>query len=262
MHMPTLSRRRVIAMTTAWVAGCTFLSTSTPATAWPFSSDKAVSGSGRLALDKRTVARFHAVSVSLPGSVKLVQGSSEGVEIEADDNLLPLIDTSVERGLLQLRLAKGYRLAGNSTIRLTVNARQIDSLAVSGSAELTAPRLQTASLESEIAGSGRISIQDLRSERLSVSIAGSGHFEARGNAQRLEANIAGSGNLRTARLAVDNADVEIAGSGNATLWVRQALTVSIAGSGDVGYYGEGLSPAASIAGSGRVRALGPKPPDA
>jgi hypothetical protein len=259
MQQPA-TRRRALTSLAAWAGGSALLCAGTPALAWPFGTDKSLSGSGRLAQDKRAVTGFHALAVSLPGTVTLVQGTSEGVEIEADDNLLSLIETVVENGELRLRIAKGYRLSGNSRIRLTVRARQVDSLSVSGSAELTAPSLQTARLDSAIAGSGRITLAALRSERLSVSISGSGDFEARGSGQTLEASIAGSGNLRLPQFAVQNATVDIAGSGDATLWVRQALAVSIAGSGDVRYYGEGVSPTTSVVGSGKVRALGAKPP--
>jgi hypothetical protein len=259
MQQPT-TRRHALSSLVAWAGGSALLCTGAPALAWPFGNDKSVSGSGRLAQDKRAVTGFHALAVSLPGTVTLLQGNSEGVEIEADDNLLPVIEAVVENGELRLRIARGYRLSGSNRIRLTVHARQIDSLSLSGSAELTAPSLQTSRLDSTIAGSGRITVSDLRSERLTVSISGSGDFEARGSSQTLEANIAGSGNLRLPRCAVQNATVDIAGSGDATLWVRQALAVSIAGSGDVRYYGEGVSPTTSVVGSGKVRALGAKPP--
>jgi hypothetical protein len=245
-----------------WAGGGALFGTGTPALAWPFSRDKSVTGSGRMAQDKRAVTGFHALAVSLPGTVTLLQGNSEGIEIEADDNLVPVIETVVESGELQLRIAKGYRLSGSSHIRLTVQARQVDSLSVSGSADLTVPSLQATRLNSAIAGSGRINLLDLRNEKLSVSIAGSGDFEARGSGQSLEVSIAGSGNLRMPQFAVQSAAVDIAGSGNATLWVRQTLAVNIAGSGDVRYYGEGITPATSVMGSGRVRALGSQPPNA
>lgn len=257
-HLTT--RRRALSSLATWVGGSALLCTSAAAVAWPFSRDKPVKGSGRLAQDKRTVTGFHALAISLQSAVKLVQGAGEGVEIEADDNLLPLIETAVQDGELRLRLAKGYRLTGSPPIRLTVYARQVDRLSVSGSAELTASSLQSPRLDSSIAGSGRISLPELRSERLSVSIAGSGEFEARGTGQTLDASIAGSGNLRMAQFALQSASVDIAGSGDATLWVRQALNVSIAGSGDVRYYGDGIVPATSVAGSGSIRALGVKPP--
>jgi len=259
MQQPS-SRRRALTSLVACAGGGALLCAGTPALAWPFGNEKSVSGSGHLAQDKRAVTGFHALAVSLPGTVTLVQGTSEGVEIEADDNLLPLIEAVVESGELRLRVAKGYRLSGSSRIHLTVRARLVDGLSLSGSAELTASSLQTARLDSVIAGSGRITISDLRSDQLSVSIAGSGDFEARGSGQTLEASIAGSGNLRVPQFEVQNATVNIAGSGDATLWVRQALAVSIAGSGDVRYYGEGVNPTMSVMGSGKVRALGAKPP--
>ena len=256
--LPT--RRQTLTALATLAGGSYLLGASSPALAWPFSDKPSIRGSGRVVQDKRPATGFHAVAASLPCTVKLVQGNSEGVDIEADDNLLAAIETVVEEGELQLRWAKGYRVTGTNQIRLTVYLRQVDSLSVSGAADLSANSLQAPRLDGSIAGSGHIAIQDLRSERLSVSIAGSGDFEVHGTGQALKVSIAGSGDFRATHFAAQQATVDIAGSGNANLWVRQALTVSIAGSGDVRYYGEGINPTVSVIGSGRVQALGVKPP--
>ncbi len=54
-----------------------------------------VSGSGKLQTEARNVTGFQAIATH--GSVKLVlrQGAREGLELHADDNILPLIETRV-----------------------------------------------------------------------------------------------------------------------------------------------------------------------
>lgn len=256
------TRRHALSVLTAATVGGSLLLTGAPALAWQMFGGKTVNPSGRVKVEARTVDAFHAVSVSIPGSVELIQGDSESLQIEADDNLLPVIETVVENGELQIRITQGVQLTGSSRIRVTVRAASVDSLAVSGSANLLTNRLQTTRLEASIAGSGNITIRDLQSERLSVSIAGSGDFEARGAGQAIDVSIAGSGHLRAPNFSTQSAKVSIAGSGNATVWVRKSLSVSIVGSGDVRYYGEGALQGASVIGSGRIRSLGGAPPAA
>ncbi|MBI2751349.1 MAG: DUF2807 domain-containing protein [Burkholderiales bacterium] len=253
------SRRNALsALTTATVGGSLLL-TGIPALAWQMFGGKTVTASGRVKVEARTVGAFHAVAVSIPGSVELIQGGSEGLRLEADDNLPPVIETVIDNGEL---LAKGVQVVGSSHIKVTVHAATVDSLSVAGSANLQANRLQTPRLEASIAGSGNITIRDLQNERLSVSIAGSGDFEARGAGQAVDVSIAGSGNLRAPNFSAQSAKVSIAGSGNATVWVRKTLAVSIVGSGDVRYYGEGALQGSSVMGSGQIRALGGTPPAA
>ena len=230
------------------------------ANAWNLFTDKTVAGSGHTAMEKRELATFQKIAVELPCKVELVQGSSENITIEADDNFLPLIETAVSNGQLTIRATKGTALSSRGTIRMTVNARRIEGLAVAGSAELSAVRLQSPKLAGDIAGSGTITIKDLQNEDLSISIAGSGRFEAHGASTTMDISIAGSGDVRAARLSAQNVSVSIAGSGDATLWVRKTLTVSIAGSGNVQYYGEGSAWETSTAGSGKVKHMGTTPP--
>lgn len=241
------------------MAGALGLATA-PAQAVDWFGGKTVAGSGQVSSAKREVQGFHEVAANLPGKIELVQGESEGVLIEADDNLLPLIETVVKNGELIIRPVKGINFSDKARIKVTVNLRNVDTLSLAGSANLNAARLQSPKLVGSIAGSGSITIKELQSDNLTVSIAGSGRFEAQGAAKAMEVSIAGSGDVSTAKLSAQDVKVSIAGSGDATLWVRKGLTVSIAGSGDVRYYGEGALRDSSTVGSGRVKQLGATPP--
>ena len=231
-----------------------------PVQAGEWFGSKTVTGSGNPGSAKRELAPFHGIAVDLHGKIELIQGNTENVVVEADDNHLPLIETVVTNGQLRIRTVKGFNLPGSAKIKVTVHMRNIDKLSLAGSADLTAARLSSPKLASNIAGSGTITIKELQSDDLAISIAGSGRFEAQGAAKTMDVSIAGSGDVSTAKLSTQDATVSIAGSGNAVVWVRKALSVSIAGSGDVRYYGEANLRDASTMGSGRIKQLGASPP--
>ena len=258
--MRTRSRRVAALSILVWEACLMLEFAPAEASAWNLFTDKTVVGSGHAAMEKRELTTFQKIAVDLPCKVELVQGSSENVTIEADDNLLPLIETVVSNGQLTIRATQGTALSSRSTIKMTVNARGIEALAVAGSAALFAARLQSPKLAGDIAGSGTITIKDLQNDALSISIAGSGRFEAQGVSTSMDISIAGSGDIRAARLSVQNVNVSIAGSGDATLWVQKTLTASIVGSGNVRYYGEGSARETSTTGSGKVKHMGTSPP--
>ncbi len=225
-----------------------------------FFGNKSVQGSGHAVSVKRELSPFHQISIALPGTVELIQGSNENIVIDADDNLIPLIETVVKSGELSVRAVKGVTLAHAGKIRITLNARSIDALSLAGSADLTGARLQSPRFKGDIAGAGSITIQNLQCDNVSVSIAGSGRFEVHGAAKAMDVSIAGSGDVLTSGMSVQDVNINIAGSGNATVWVRSVLNISIAGTGDVRYYGEGTLKEKSIMGSGRVKQLGTTPP--
>jgi len=254
------TRARALSVLSVLVVASALGLGTVPAQALDFLGPKTVVGSGHMGSVKRDLAAFHQIAIDLPCKIELVQGTSEGVAIEADDNLLPLIETVVKNGQLTIKAPKGVNLTGRAQIQITVNARDVDALSLAGSAQLQAARLQSPKLAGSIAGSGRISIKDLQSKDLSVSIAGSGRFEAQGTATAMDVSIAGSGDVNTARLAAQDVNISIAGSGDATVWARKALSVSIVGSGNVQYYGEATRGDSSTVGSGRVKQLGTSPP--
>ena len=246
---------RAIAVVT--LVGATTL-LGAPAHAWDWTPGTRVTGSGQVTKVQRQVSGFKGIALELPASVEVIQGETEGVLIETDDNIAPLIETVVENDQLKIRMVQRFTSLKPKTLKITINARLVESLAISGSGDIRSGKLKSANLATRISGSGDIHIANLDVDSLSVSIAGNGDFFAGGRADSVRSSISGSGDLKTSTLAAKNVKLSIAGSGNAQVWASQALNVSIAGSGDVGYYGE-ASVSQSVAGSGRIKKLGSTP---
>lgn len=214
--------------------------------------------SGKVASESRNVGSFSGVSVAIPGTVVVRQGEPVSVSIDADDNLLPQIETVVERGKLRIRFRRGVDVMGRATIRLLVVTPTIESLSVAGSGDLLSEALTSDALSVSVAGSGDVKIARLEVRSLKVSVAGSGDVKLAGRAAEVGVSIAGSGDVQAGRLESRQARVSIAGAGDATLWVAESLKVSAVGSGDVRYYGD-ASVSKSVVGSGSVERLGSAP---
>lgn len=219
---------------------------------------KSVSGSGTLKTETRNVSGFTGIALSLDGSVEIRQGASEGVTVETDDNILPLIETVVENATLKIRPTQRNATFSTKKLKIVVNARNLDRIDIAGKGDIHADALKVADLKAGISGAGDLRIKSLDADALSISIAGSGDFEAGGRAANVRANIAGSGDIKAGNLDAKAVDINIAGSGDATVWARNSLKVSIAGSGDVGYYGD-AQVQNSIWGSGSIKRLGAAP---
>jgi hypothetical protein len=226
--------------------------------AWDWPSGLKVAGSGQITTTQREVHGFNGVSLELPANVQIVQGDAEGVVIVTQENIAPMIETVVENEQLKIRLARRFSSINTSSLKITVNARRLEHIAISGSGDIRSEKIQSPKLDADIAGSGDIRIASLNVDLLSVSISGNGDFSAGGRADTVRTSIAGSGNLNTGTLAAKNVKLSIAGSGDAKVWASQDIDISIAGSGDVGYYGS-AAVTQSVAGSGRIKKLGVAP---
>lgn len=255
---PGVTPTRRLALASGFLLCAALAGVSKPAHAWDWGWGPKVTGSGHVTTTSRAVSGFTGIDLGIPADVKIIQGSTEGLTLETDDNISPLIETVVEKGNLVIRFQKKTGSVSTKVLRMTVNMRTIDQLDVSGSGNISADKLQATQLKCSIAGSGDVRIGDLEASTLRVSIAGSGDFLASGKTDALEGSIAGSGDINTQSLSANAVKLNIAGSGDAAVWAKKTLKVSIAGSGDVSYFGD-AEVNKSIAGSGSIRHLGSGP---
>lgn len=212
-------------------------------------------GSGQVASETRAVAGFDRIATR--GSIDLVvrQAQREAIEVKADDNLLALVETTVEqRGdtrTLTIGLRRGESVRTRHDIVVTVDVVSLKSIAAAGSGDVLLEALKTPALSISLSGSGDARLKQLAAGELSISVSGSGDVQAAGTASMLKLSIAGSGDVRAFDLVADDVSVRIAGSGDAKVTANKTLKVSIAGSGDVQYSGSGAV-SSSVVGNGTV----------
>jgi hypothetical protein len=211
-----------------------------------------VEGSGKAVDDVRNVSGYTALKLRGGINAVLKASAQDRVTVHADDNLLPLIETTVENGVLLVGTRKGASLHTRGPLTVTVEFRDLHSIEVSGSGDVKADKINTKRFDVGIAGSGDVLLENLTTEILAVAISGNGDFKASGTAATQGISISGSGDVDTADLKGSKVAVHIAGSGDARVNASETLDVSIAGSGDVSYRGKPVVKQ-SIAGSGSVQ---------
>jgi hypothetical protein len=211
-----------------------------------------VTGSGHPATETRSVAEFRAIALAGSMDLEVRQGPQQLVQVQADDNLLPLLETVVDGGRLQVRWKTGTSLSTRSPVRVNVMLPRLAAVEATGSGDIRLASFETPALQLTLSGSGDAQLQGLSTEDLGIHISGSGDVAGSGKATRLKVAISGSGDVRLAELAADEVSVSIAGSGDASVNARKSLEVSVAGSGDVSYSGNPAQVRSSVAGSGSV----------
>lgn len=205
----------------------------------------------------RDVPSFRKVSLGVPATLHVRQGTPRSVEIEAAEKILDHLQTTVDGGWLEIHDDSNFfeRLFDRrdwGTIDVYVTAPTIEAMSIAGSGKVLGDSpIEGESLTLENAGSGEFDL-DIRTTDLEASIAGSGDYRLRGDAEHATFHIAGSGTIRAEELTVRTADLSVAGSGDTYLHVTDKLSVDIMGSGDVVYRGK-PSLETSILGSGDVR---------
>ncbi len=212
-------------------------------------------GSGRIATETRSVPAFEAIALAGSIDLRVRQGAQHAVEVSADDNLLPLLETSVEStrkgATLRVGWKRGQSITTRSRVVVNVVIPQLSALSSAGAGDMTVESFDTPALQVSLAGAGDVKLPGLRSGELGIGISGSGSVAGSGQVTKLKISIAGSGDVKLADLQADEVTVKIAGSGDAAVVAQKTLGVSIAGSGDVTYRGDAVVKK-SVMGSGSV----------
>lgn len=236
------------------------LSFSAGAIGWSFNwgSGETVKGDGKPSREARQVGEFDAISLAGHFELKVRQGGAQRVELEADGNLLPYVETRVVDGrkgkTLEISVKRGYNVQSRQPLKIEVDVAQLRAIGIAGSGKAEVDSFKSDKMDLSVAGSGTVIAPRLTADKVSMSIAGSGDIVAGGKAAEVGVSIAGSGDVKAAELAGDEVKVSIAGSGDAQVQAQKKLKVSISGSGDVRYTGA-AEVSSSVAGSGSVKKL-------
>jgi len=199
---------------------------------------EAVNGSGSVVSEMRDVGSFHGVELNAIGKLTISQGSEDRLTITADDNLLPLIKTTVRNGVLVIEFERPALTVNSVTnLEYDITVRQLDSVVMNG------------------AGDARV--VNLAGEKLRVKLAGAGNIVAAGKVTEQEVVLTGAGRYDAENLESEKASIAINGAGGATIWVTKSLDATINGMGSVSYYGD-PQVTQHITGLGKVEPKGSK----
>jgi hypothetical protein len=241
----------------------TTTTTKNGSSSWSFSFSEFISngngprvqGSGNVVEQARQLSGFNRVRLEGAVDAKLRAANGEAVVVRTDDNIAPLIETTVENGVLVIGLKKnaGYRTKHGVTV--LVDFKELTGVSIKGSGDLMIDRLQAPQFEAAISGSGDLRVDQMQAGNFVASVAGSGDMTLSGAAQKQVISVAGSGNVQAKKLAGKEVKVSIAGSGDVVVNASASLDVTIAGSGNVSYLGNPPKVSKSVAGSGEVASI-------
>ena len=217
-----------------------------------------IPGSGKMSVETREVGAFTRVKINYPAEVVILQGETESVKIETDDNLLPQLSTDVNGETMVIQNnVKGWeqRIEPSEHVKLTITVRDLQGLDFAAAGTVRLESLEVENLEIELNGAGEIRIIDLQAQNLTARLDGVGSITASGKVDFVSVVVIGLGSFYGEKLVSAKADATIDGMGSADLHVREHLTATINGMGSVGYLG---SPEVTrrMNGAGSVTPLG------
>ena len=199
-----------------------------------------VRGSGRVVSEEREVSGFSGVMLGTIGEMTITLGDRDSLRIEADDNVLPYLESRVQGGELKIESKPRTNFSLPLKVHYYVTVKKLDSIYVGsvGSITVESPDLDATRFSITVASVGRVNLAGLRAETLNVDISSVGDVEIMtGEVTAQKIDISSVGSYKAGNLRSKSATVDVSSVGNVTLWVDETLDVKITSVGSVQYYG-------------------------
>jgi hypothetical protein len=191
---------------------------------------KGIQGSGNRKSEKRDLPAFKAIDTTGAYEVEVMCQKAASFEIEADDNILPLIKTEVRDGVLYVSNQQRYNSAKAVALRISL------------------PELISVSSR----GAGEITVQDANGDNLKIESTGAASIKASGKVKSATISSTGAGDIDASRLQAEKARVTVTGAASVNVDVTEQLDVSVSGVGSVSYSGNPKTVNKSVSGIGSV----------
>lgn len=213
-----------------------------------------IQGNGKIITETRNVsAGFSGVHTSGSFDIHIQDGPQDGkIKIEGDEKIIEKITVEVKDNQLHIGFQKGFSLRFSKTIKISFRAKNLSTLALSGSGTIQADGTQNVKdFTASLSGSGDINAK-VKAVNTSASISGSGDIVLAGETDEFSIGISGSGDISAFKLIAQNVNVRVSGSGDSEISVKNSLTGSVAGSGDIRYKGNPSKIKVNASGSGDI----------
>ena len=249
-----------------------------------------VRGSGNVKIEMRNLTGFSEIQTRSSVDVKVRQGETFEVKVEADDNLIQYISTEVEGNVLVVDIKEDINIRDNNKMLVYVTMPVVKALSARGSGNIigegkfTGETIEVATMgsgnlslsfdgkgiDAKTKGSGNIDLSgnivvvqceinssgnieaSLECVSMDLSVHGSGNMNIKGKTDDFKARVHGSGNIDCYNLITQKADIAIQGSGNCNINVTEHLNASVEGSGNIDYDGNPAKVVSRIKGSGKI----------
>ena len=175
-----------------------------------------VRGSGNRIVQKREIGEFKSLSTEGAFDIRVVSQKAPTLEIEGDDNILPVITTEVSNGVLHIKSLRGYSTRESIVLRISVT--NLEALSVSGA--------------------GKIDIQGINNERFEIDSSGAPSIRVSGTTKVVDIDSSGAAKIDAHKLQAARGVVDSSGVSKIDVDVKDELDVTISGPSTVTYDGD------------------------
>ena len=212
-----------------------------------------ISGSGNTSTETRKVGQFKSVRISGAFKAILVKGETSSLRIEADDNVLPRIQTYVEGGTLVIKPKDNSWFHNTGPMTAYITFTDLEGLDVSGAVSASCEStIETTRFTLEASGASNLRLT-LKVSELDADVSGASKINLSGSANQFGLDASGATSLYAFDLRTARARLDLSGASKVEISVSESLDVDASGASKVTFRGNPRSQNIEASGASKVR---------
>lgn len=192
----------------------------------------AVVAKGPVKKESRTVGKFSRVKVSDAFDVEVRVGGTPSVTIEAPQDVLSIIDTSVVGDTLRIRNKKS--VSYKAPVRVRIVAAKLEGLEMSGASSVKALGAKADRFDLNLTGAGHVEL-DGQIRDLTIDSAGASAINLKGKADRVNISASGASAIEASTFKAGDVRITCDGASTAKFGALRSLDARADGASQISY---------------------------
>ena len=212
---------------------------------------KGIKGDGNVIKQERSISSFDGIDVGGAFKVFLTQGETEKLVIEADENLMDIIETEVRGSTLKIKTSDDIN--GSTKLNIYITFKDLKKLDVSGACDLIGEnKFKLGDLDLDCSGASEMELK-LSAGNITLDCSGASSAELFGSAQSVDLDLSGASKLDAIDLEVAVYNADVSGASGGKIFVTEELSVEVSGAAHLKYKGEPRIMEHDVSGAGSLK---------
>ncbi|MDN3655683.1 head GIN domain-containing protein [Ferruginibacter paludis] len=196
-----------------------------------------IHGSGNIVTETRNTGDFTGIEAGGAYEVELKNGSPTEVKVEADDNLIKDIETTVSGHTLHIRTRDGINF-NNGHYKVYIIAPEITNIHSSGAADVAIKNVLKTTDKLQLEASGAANINgEIDAPEVSAEATGASTIKVSGRTKEYHSEASGSGTIKTEDLMSETTTATASGAASIHVYASIQLTADASGAANIYYKG-------------------------
>jgi hypothetical protein len=200
--------------------------------------DTGISGNGNVIEETRDISGFTGIQISSGIDVYLSEGDQFEVRVEADENLMDVIETELKGKDLVVKTEDRVSIRRAESKKVHVTLPDLKEVKISSAGDCRGQTMfYCDDLRLGISSAGDLSLE-VEARRIDIEISSSGDAKISGQAEVLNASLSSAGGLDAYNLIAGKVDVDVSSAGDARVHATEEISMNASSAGDIYYKGD------------------------